>query len=97
MKLRLIDKGRERDKDVFYCLFETETDKRLRVIVTGQQLSDFKRDLKETSDVLERACHFAAELAVTNGILEDDVEMVGKVYRDVKKRLSTSEAERGGS
>ena len=86
IQLTLLEQGHLADKDVYFCRFCDEGERKVRVIVTAQTLSEFKKDFRCD---LEKICRHAGEYAIRNGI-EDDVELTGETYLAVKRRLRNS-------
>lgn len=85
-ELKLSKKSHLSDKDVYFCCFTHERDKELKVTVSAQRLSEFKKDFK--CDDLETICRYAAEYALSSGeALRGEIEITGKIYLGVKKRL----------
>jgi len=83
-QLTLITKGRDGDKDISFCLFKTESDKEIKVIITGQLFVELRNKFKCD---LETVCSIAANHALQSGIEEGDVEVAAKTYLAVRKKL----------
>lgn len=77
------------DKEVFFCRFKYGENNELKVIVTAQCLSEFRKDFN--CHDLEKICRYAAEDALSRGI-SGKIEIVGKTYLAVRKRLKDTRA-----
>ena len=88
MKLTLSYKGREwQGWEIYLCLFETDRNKEIKVTATEQQLLDFRKYVDREA-LLDAVFYAAAEYATRNGVTEGKVDLVGKTYRAVVKKLS---------
>lgn len=85
-QLTLVEKGRLRDHEIYYCRFHDNRMREVKVIVTTGTLSEFKKNYQCD---LEMICRYGAEYALSNGV-EGDIEFVGRTYLSVKKRLRSS-------
>ncbi len=83
---KLVEQGRLADKDVYFCRFCDKSERQVRVIVAEQTLSEFKKDFRCD---LEKVCRHAAEYAFRNGS-EGDLELTGKTYLAVRRKLRNS-------
>lgn len=80
----LIKKGRLPDKEVYFCIYAVKPDREIKVLVTSQVLSGLK---KEFNCNLETVAQIAIEQAIENGIKGRDVNLAGKTYLAVRKKL----------
>ncbi len=83
-KLILTEKRKVHDKDAFFCRFCDAREQEVVVFASAQCLKDFNKKFPWAN--LEKVCCHAAEFAIENGSY-GPVEIVGEVYRAVKKRL----------
>ena len=85
--IALTDKGRLPDKEVYFCTYAVKPDREIRVLVTSQVLSGLK---KEFNCDLETVAQLAIEQALESGIKGNEVNLAGKTYLAVRKKLKES-------
>lgn len=86
-QIALTYKGRLPDKEVYFCIYAVKPDREIKVLVTSQVLSGLKKEFKCD---LETVARLAIEHTLESGIKGKEVNLAGKTYIAVRKKLKES-------